>query len=130
MTKTAMKQQVKIAAKLNVIGYLLGLLLIDKLVNKRDNNFISKVNRLKLYARDNFTCIYCGSTNNLSLDHIVPQSTEKNHNFDNLVTCCKQCNSSKNDSSLASFIRKLNLTGKNTTITAKDVIKQASKEVK
>ena len=74
-------------------------------------------------------CFYCGSIGNLSLDHIVPQATQLNHSWDNLITACRSCNSSKGDRTLAWFIARLNISGKNTTITIKQVKEQASKPV-
>ena len=46
------------------------------------------------------TCVYCGTTKLLSIDHIVPLSKNGTHTADNLVLACKSCNSSKNNNSL------------------------------
>ena len=43
-------------------------------------------------------CVYCGSYHNLSTDHIIPIAKGGTQNLKNLVTACKFCNSSKNDS--------------------------------
>lgn len=40
-------------------------------------------------------CEYCGGLDNLSWDHIIPQSKCGQDNADNLILCCKSCNSSK-----------------------------------
>lgn len=40
-------------------------------------------------------CSYCGSTENLALDHIFPQILGGKDAGDNLVYACKPCNSSK-----------------------------------
>ena len=48
-------------------------------------------------SRDEYACVYCGSEQNLSLDHVIPQSKGGSHEPENLVCCCKSCNSSKRD---------------------------------
>jgi len=50
----------------------------------------------KIYERDGYKCVYCGSTENLSIDHRIPQKYGGNNSEKNLVTACKKCNSSKN----------------------------------
>jgi 5-methylcytosine-specific restriction endonuclease McrA len=63
---------------------------------KRNYNRIYKVSRLGVYARDNFTCQYCGKKNvDLSLDHVYPKYLGGTHTWDNLVTSCKKCNGIK-----------------------------------
>ncbi len=42
-------------------------------------------------------CIYCGSTENLSYDHLIPKSKGGADIPDNLIMTCKKCNSSKSD---------------------------------
>lgn len=46
--------------------------------------------------RDGFRCVYCGCENDLTLDHIIPQSRGGSDDPRNLVTACRPCNSSKN----------------------------------
>jgi len=45
-------------------------------------------------------CIYCGSTQDLSNDHIVPKRECHFREIHNIVTSCKNCNSSKGDKDL------------------------------
>jgi hypothetical protein len=45
-------------------------------------------------------CVYCGSTDNLSVDHIFAKAKGGSDSSDNLVCCCKTCNSSKRDEDL------------------------------
>lgn len=54
------------------------------------------VYRETVYSRDGYKCVYCGSLNNLSLDHLMPVSRGGEDIPSNLVTCCRGCNSSKN----------------------------------
>ena len=43
----------------------------------------------------NYTCAYCGSFNNLTVDHLIPTSRGGTHTFDNLVCACRKCNEEK-----------------------------------
>lgn len=54
-------------------------------------------NRAKVLERDNYQCVYCGSTEDLTLDHVVPRSQGGRGTMQNLVTACRTCNSSKNN---------------------------------
>jgi len=40
-------------------------------------------------------CVYCGSTNHLSIDHVVPVTRGGDDRGDNAVWACRRCNSSK-----------------------------------
>jgi 5-methylcytosine-specific restriction endonuclease McrA len=42
-------------------------------------------------------CIYCGSTQNLSYDHLISRNRNGPDISDNVVMACKSCNSSKGD---------------------------------
>jgi 5-methylcytosine-specific restriction endonuclease McrA len=56
--------------------------------------------RENIYARDEFTCQYCGKqfhSNELSLDHVYPKSRGGEDSWENLVTCCRKCNQKKAD---------------------------------
>jgi 5-methylcytosine-specific restriction endonuclease McrA len=55
-----------------------------------------KVSRYGIYARDNFSCQYCGTKNiDLTLDHVYPKHLGGTTSWNNLVTCCKKCNHKK-----------------------------------
>lgn len=62
----------------------------------------------RLYAGP---CFYCGSVENLQIDHVFPVSKGGRHSIGNLVTACRSCNASKNDTFLAVW-RYLNERGK------------------
>jgi 5-methylcytosine-specific restriction endonuclease McrA len=55
------------------------------------------LNRQNIFRRDNFTCVYCGSKKDLTLDHVLPKSRKGASSWQNLVTACKKCNSYKGD---------------------------------
>jgi len=40
-------------------------------------------------------CAYCGSKENLTIDHIIPQSKGGTDFTKNVVCCCHSCNQSK-----------------------------------
>lgn len=45
-------------------------------------------------------CVYCGSLTNISVDHMLSKAHGGSDCSDNLVCCCRHCNSSKCDSDL------------------------------
>lgn len=52
-------------------------------------------NRNKIYKRDNYSCLYCGSTKSLTLDHVIPKSRGGSNEWTNLATSCIKCNLKK-----------------------------------
>ena len=55
------------------------------------------LSRHNVLRRDNFICQYCGTTKNLTLDHLLPRSRGGETTWLNLVTACSRCNSRKGD---------------------------------
>jgi 5-methylcytosine-specific restriction endonuclease McrA len=51
------------------------------------------------------SCVYCGSKEKLTIDHIIPLARDGAHDIANLLPCCKSCNSSKNCSPVQSWYR-------------------------
>jgi 5-methylcytosine-specific restriction endonuclease McrA len=70
-------------------------LIIRLLSYIRFNQRNLKVNRTRIYKRDNHECAYCGSKKQLTLDHIIPKSRGGGNDWNNLVTCCFKCNLKK-----------------------------------
>jgi len=69
---------------------------------KRDRIRI-KFSRINIYARDRFTCQYCGGrfmTEELNFDHVIPRSRGGRTTWENIVTACIPCNSTKGDRTL------------------------------
>ena len=55
-----------------------------------------KITRRAVFARDRWTCQYCGhERGNLTVDHVVPRSKGGRSTWDNIVTCCAPCNRRK-----------------------------------
>lgn len=54
--------------------------------------------RSKIYARDDYTCQYCGERGGrLECDHVFPVSRGGETTEENLVTACFACNRAKRD---------------------------------
>jgi 5-methylcytosine-specific restriction endonuclease McrA len=57
-----------------------------------------KITRRAVFARDGWTCQYCGGVRGtLTLDHVIPRSRGGPSSWDNIVTCCAPCNRRKGD---------------------------------
>ena len=56
-----------------------------------------KITRRAVFARDEWTCQYCGSRSNLTVDHVVPKSKGGGSSWDNIVASCAPCNRRKGD---------------------------------
>lgn len=56
--------------------------------------------RFSVFARDNFTCRYCGRQSDrveLVIDHLIPVSKGGTNDQENLITACVECNQGKAD---------------------------------
>ena len=64
-----------------------------------------KAFRLKVLARDQWTCQYCQSPAD-TVDHVIPISVAPDLvvSFENALACCKSCNSRKGSRSQGSFL--------------------------
>ena len=57
-----------------------------------------KIPRRAIFARDRWTCQYCGrERGKLTVDHVIPRSKGGSSAWDNIVTCCAPCNRRKGD---------------------------------
>jgi 5-methylcytosine-specific restriction endonuclease McrA len=55
-----------------------------------------KITRRAVFARDRWTCQYCGhERGNLTVDHVIPRSRGGSSSWENIVTCCAPCNRRK-----------------------------------
>ncbi len=83
--------------------------MVDRKKRNQGMNWITQKKRLAIYLRDGLACCYCGNTVEdgavLTLDHLKPHSKGGNNKETNLVTCCKKCNSSRGNRSMAVFCR-------------------------
>jgi len=57
-----------------------------------------KITRRAVFARDRWTCQYCGvERGTLTVDHVIPRSKGGGSSWDNIVACCAPCNRRKGD---------------------------------
>jgi 5-methylcytosine-specific restriction endonuclease McrA len=56
-----------------------------------------KITRRAVFARDGWSCQYCGSSSNLTVDHVIPRSRGGLSSWDNIVASCAPCNRRKGD---------------------------------
>jgi len=59
-----------------------------------------KITRRAVFARDDWTCQYCGSRSNLTVDHVIPRSKGGSSNWENIVASCAPCNRRKGNTLL------------------------------
>ncbi|MHB1190926.1 MAG: HNH endonuclease [Armatimonadota bacterium] len=60
-----------------------------------------RLSRRTIFARDNYTCQYCGRRyRELTVDHVVPKKLGGDFSWENLVCCCRHCNAKKGDKTL------------------------------
>ncbi len=58
----------------------------------------------KIKLQTGQVCNYCGSPDNLALDHIFPQKYGGKDNAENLIFACRSCNSSKGKKDLMEWM--------------------------
>lgn len=59
-----------------------------------------KFSRVNIFARDKYSCQYCGmkgKMSELTYDHVVPRSQGGKTEWTNITTCCYDCNMKKRD---------------------------------
>jgi len=60
-----------------------------------------RLSRRSIFARDGYTCQYCGySGSDLTVDHVVPKRLGGRSTWENLVCSCRRCNTRKGDKTL------------------------------
>lgn len=81
---------------------------------KVPQRFRRKVTNTFLFARDGYTCQYCGKQDTqlkgrevLNRDHVQPKSKGGENTWENCVTACSTCNSRKDNKTLAEAHMKL-----------------------
>ena len=62
-----------------------------------------KDQRIRVLKRDGYICAYCGQEAD-QVDHVIPRKAGGTHDLDNLVACCKTCNSKKGALDEGSFL--------------------------
>lgn len=59
--------------------------------------------RLRVLRRDGNTCAYCGDVAT-EVDHVIPLVRGGSDDAENLVACCRSCNSRKKDQQVGVFL--------------------------
>ena len=59
------------------------------------------LHRRNIFIRDGFRCQYCGTGDDLTVDHVVPASKGGPWTWENLTTACARCNNKKGDKLLS-----------------------------
>lgn len=60
-----------------------------------------RLSRRSVLARDHYTCQYCGQVaKELTIDHVIPKRLGGPTTWENLVCCCRKCNTKKSDKTL------------------------------
>lgn len=65
------------------------------------------MSRHNIFKRDGGRCQYCGTSRDLTIDHVIPRSKGGKSTWTNLVTAYKTCNSKKSDYALEKVGMKL-----------------------
>ena len=80
---------------------------------RSSSSWIRRTTRFAIYHRDGFDCVYCRGVfppatgrGDLTLDHVVPRSRGGSNLPENLVTCCWECNVSRQDRELTALERR------------------------
>ena len=72
--------------------------------NVHGSKWIRPEKRLAIYIRDGVRCAYCGqdlrnaAPAEVTLDHLLPRIAGGDNQATNLITACRPCNSSRQDS--------------------------------
>jgi 5-methylcytosine-specific restriction endonuclease McrA len=62
------------------------------------------LSRQNILKRDDNRCIYCGSHDDLTIDHVIPRSKGGENTWENLVACCGSCNVKKCSKNVDEFL--------------------------
>lgn len=54
-----------------------------------------RLSRRNVFVRDGHQCVYCGKGSDLTIDHVLPRSRGGGSSWENLVSCCRDCNLEK-----------------------------------
>lgn len=65
------------------------------------------LSRKNILYRDGFSCQYCSSEDDLTIDHVIPTSRGGKWEWENLVAACSRCNSRKGHKTLLQANMKL-----------------------
>jgi 5-methylcytosine-specific restriction endonuclease McrA len=94
--------QLAVARDAESIGTARGLMRIPRVIVLLSFDRVPKrhvrFSRINIFARDSFTCQYCGTRPHraeLNLDHVVPRALGGRSTWENVVCSCVDCNRRK-----------------------------------
>jgi len=79
-------------------GFMPAVVRLKKYVSAHKHKV--KFSRRNVFGRDSFACQYCGATpktEDLTYDHVLPRSRGGKTTWENIATCCWDCNEKKAD---------------------------------
>lgn len=77
-------------------------------IRLRFDPFAYRYVRLKVLARDGYTCYWCGEPG-FTVDHIIPWSKGGRTTMENCICACQECNGERGDMSAEEFARLRNV---------------------
>jgi 5-methylcytosine-specific restriction endonuclease McrA len=83
---------------------------------------------IRIKSRDAWACVYCGTTELLSLDHLTPRSHGGLDTPSNLVTACRSCNSRRQNTALATWCRSIGLDSRAIRAQARRALPEVSRD--
>ena len=72
---------------------------LDKLNSRR-----YRAHKERVFQRDGRICRYCGSDENLQIDHIISRKNGGTHDMENLQVLCRDCNLRKSSKDEGVFL--------------------------
>lgn len=72
---------------------------LDKLNSRK-----YRAHKERVFDRDGRTCRYCGSDENLQIDHIISRKRGGTHDLENLQVLCRNCNLRKSSKEEGVFL--------------------------
>jgi hypothetical protein len=76
-------------------------------IRLRFDPFAYRYIRLKVLARDKYTCYWCGQPG-FTMDHVVPWSKGGRTTMTNCICACEECNGQRGDTPADEFARRMN----------------------
>lgn len=94
------KRVIRTPSKAFVLPEVIRLVEFDQIISRPIN-----LTRQNVFLRDDFKCQYCAKSTDLTLDHVIPKSRASDfkmsrkeiNSWENITTCCKKCNNSKDN---------------------------------